>query len=98
MYISNDGLITIIIVGIVAGWLAGQIMRGGGFGLIGDLIVGIIGAFVGDWLFPRLGFHLGVGMIAQIISAALGAIILLIFIRLLAGNRGWGGGYGVRRW
>jgi uncharacterized membrane protein YeaQ/YmgE (transglycosylase-associated protein family) len=98
MYISNDSLITIIIVGIVAGWLAGQIMRGGGFGLIGDLIVGIIGAFVGDWLFPRLGFHLGVGMLAQIISAALGAIILLFMIRLVAGNRGWGGGYGVRRW
>jgi uncharacterized membrane protein YeaQ/YmgE (transglycosylase-associated protein family) len=97
MYISNDSLITIIIVGIVAGWLAGQIMRGG-FGLIGDLIVGIIGAFVGDWLFPRLGFHLGVGMVAQIISAALGAIILLFIIRLVAGNRGWGGGYGVRRW
>jgi uncharacterized membrane protein YeaQ/YmgE (transglycosylase-associated protein family) len=98
MYISKDSLITIIIVGIVAGWLAGQIMRGGGFGLIGDLIVGIIGAFVGDWLFPRLGFHLGVGVIAQIISAALGAIILLFIIRLIAGNRGWGGGYGIRRW
>jgi uncharacterized membrane protein YeaQ/YmgE (transglycosylase-associated protein family) len=98
MTISNDSLITIILVGIVAGWLAGQVMRGGGFGLIGDLIVGVIGAFFGDWLFPRLGIHLGAGAIAQIISAALGAIILLFIIRLVAGNRGWGGGYGVRRW
>ena len=98
MTISNDSLIMIILVGIVAGWLAGQVMRGGGFGLIGDLIVGVIGAFFGDWLFPRLGIHLGVGAIAQIISAALGAIILLFIIRLVAGNRGWGGGYGVRRW
>jgi uncharacterized membrane protein YeaQ/YmgE (transglycosylase-associated protein family) len=98
MTISNDGLITIILVGIVAGWLAGQIMRGGGFGLVGDLIVGVIGAFFGDWQFPRLGLHLGVGVIAQIISAAVGAIILLFIIRLVAGNRGWGGGYGMRRW
>ena len=98
MTISNDGLITIILVGIVAGWLAGQIMRGGGFGLVGDLIVGVIGAFFGDWLFPRLGLHLGVGVIAQIISAAVGAITLLFIIRLVAGNRGWGGGYGMRRW
>jgi len=98
MTISNDSLITIIIVGIIAGWLAGQVMRGGGFGLIGDLIVGVIGAFFGDWLFPRLGIHLGVGTVAQIISAALGAIILLFIIRLVSGYRGWGGGYGVRRW
>jgi uncharacterized membrane protein YeaQ/YmgE (transglycosylase-associated protein family) len=94
MSISNDGLIVIILVGIVAGWLAGQLMHGGGFGLI----VGVIGAFFGGWLFPQLGIHLGVGVVAQIISAALGAIILLVIIRIVAGNRGWGGGYGVRRW
>jgi uncharacterized membrane protein YeaQ/YmgE (transglycosylase-associated protein family) len=98
MNISNDSLIAIIIVGVVAGWLAGQVVRGGGFGLIGDLVVGIIGAFIGDWLLPQLGIHLGVGMVAQIIDAAIGAIILLIIIRLVAGNRGWGGGYGMRRW
>jgi uncharacterized membrane protein YeaQ/YmgE (transglycosylase-associated protein family) len=98
MNISNDSLITIILVGIVAGWLAGQIMRGGGFGLVGDLIVGVVGAFFGNWLFPLLGVHLGVGVLAQIISAAIGAVILLFIIRLVAGNRGWGGGYGLRRW
>jgi uncharacterized membrane protein YeaQ/YmgE (transglycosylase-associated protein family) len=50
MNLSNESLIVIIVVGVVAGWLAGQIVRGGGFGLIGDLIIGIIGAFIGDWL------------------------------------------------
>jgi uncharacterized membrane protein YeaQ/YmgE (transglycosylase-associated protein family) len=90
MHLSNESLIVIIIVGIVAGWLAGQIVRGGGFGLIGDLIVGIIGAFIGDWLLPRLNIHLGVGTVSLIINATIGAIVLLIIIRLLAGNRGWG--------
>jgi uncharacterized membrane protein YeaQ/YmgE (transglycosylase-associated protein family) len=53
MHLSNESLLVIIIVGIVAGWLAGQIVRGGGFGLIGDLMFGIVGAFIGDWLLPQ---------------------------------------------
>ena len=57
MHLSNESLVVIIIVGIVAGWLAGNIVRGGGYGLVGDLIVGIIGAFIGDRLLPRLGIH-----------------------------------------
>ena len=61
MHLSNESLIVIVIVGIVAGWLAGNIVRGGGYGLVGDLIVGIIGAFIGDWLLPQLGIHLGTG-------------------------------------
>jgi hypothetical protein len=52
MYLSNQSLLVIIVVGIVAGWLAGRVMEGGGFGLIGDLVVGLIGAFIGDWLLP----------------------------------------------
>jgi uncharacterized membrane protein YeaQ/YmgE (transglycosylase-associated protein family) len=55
MHLSNESLIVIIIVGVVAGWLAGNIVRGGGYGLIGDLIVGVIGAFIGDRLLPQLG-------------------------------------------
>ena len=54
MHLSNESLLVIVIVGIVAGWLAGNIVRGGGYGLIGDLIVGVIGAFIGDWLLPQL--------------------------------------------
>jgi uncharacterized membrane protein YeaQ/YmgE (transglycosylase-associated protein family) len=94
MYLSNESLVTIVLVGIVAGWLAGKIVDGGGFGLIGDLIVGVIGAFIGDWLLPRLNIHLGVGTIALIINATVGAIVLLIVVRLVAGSRGWGGGWG----
>jgi uncharacterized membrane protein YeaQ/YmgE (transglycosylase-associated protein family) len=59
MYLSNQSLSVIVVVGIVAGWLAGKVVEGGGFGLIWDLIVGLIGAFIGDWLLPRLGIHLG---------------------------------------
>ena len=98
MHLSNESLIVILVVGIVAGWLAGQIVRGGGFGLIGDLLVGIVGAFIGDWLLPRLNIHLGSGTIALIVNATIGAIVLLILIRLIAGTRGWGGGWGRRRW
>jgi uncharacterized membrane protein YeaQ/YmgE (transglycosylase-associated protein family) len=89
MYLSNQGLLVIIVVGIVAGWLAGRVMAGGGFGLIGDLVVGLIGAFIGDWLLPRLGIHLGVGIIELIINAFIGAIVFLFLLRLLGGG-GWG--------
>jgi uncharacterized membrane protein YeaQ/YmgE (transglycosylase-associated protein family) len=90
MHLSNESLIVILIVGIIAGWLAGNIVRGGGYGLIGDLIVGTIGAFIGDRLVPRLGIHLGAGMIALIVNATLGAIVLLIILRLISGAGGGG--------
>lgn len=89
MSMSNESILVILLVGIVAGWLAGQVVRGTGFGLIGDLIVGIAGAFVAAWLFPRLNIHLGSGIIAEIISAALGAIILLLVVRLIRGRGRW---------
>ena len=85
MIMSTESILVIIVVGIVAGWLAGKIVRGTGFGLIGDLIVGIAGAFVAGWLFPRLGVHLGTGIIEEIIFSALGAIILLLVVRLIRG-------------
>ena len=59
---SNESLFVILLVGLVAGWLAGQIVRGTGFGIVGDLIIGIIGAFIGEWLLPQLGIHLGAGL------------------------------------
>ena len=96
MYLSNQSLLVIIVVGIVAGWLAGRVMEGGGFGLIGDLIVGLLGAFIGDWLLPRLDIHLRTGIIALIINAFVGAVVLLLILRLVTGWRGgarWG-----RRW
>jgi uncharacterized membrane protein YeaQ/YmgE (transglycosylase-associated protein family) len=98
MNLSDHNLIVIIIVGVVAGYLAGKIVDGGGFGFIGDLVIGIIGAFIGDWLLPQLHVHLGVGVISLIANATIGAIVLLVLIRVVAGVGGYGGGWGSRRW
>jgi uncharacterized membrane protein YeaQ/YmgE (transglycosylase-associated protein family) len=87
MHLSTESILVILLVGIVAGWLAGKIVRGTGFGLIGDLLVGIAGALVAAWLFPRLGIQLGAGIVAEIISSAVGAIILLLIVRLLSRRR-----------
>ena len=86
MVMSNESILVILIVGVVAGWLAGKVVRGTGFGLIGDLLVGIAGAFVAAWLFPRFDIRLGTGMVAEIIASALGAIILLVIVRLIRGR------------
>src|SRR5215472_6550483 len=93
MHLSNESLLVIVLGGVLAGWDEGQVMRGSGFGLIGDLIVGLLGALVGDWLLPRLNIHLGVGIIALILNALIGAIVLLLILRLIGG-----GGWGYRRW
>jgi uncharacterized membrane protein YeaQ/YmgE (transglycosylase-associated protein family) len=83
MAIDPQTLIIWLIIGAVAGWLAGQIMTGGGFGLVGNIIVGIIGALVGGWLLPRLGVYIGGGIVGAIINAAIGAIIVLFAISLV---------------
>jgi uncharacterized membrane protein YeaQ/YmgE (transglycosylase-associated protein family) len=83
MAIDAQTLIIWLIIGAIAGWLAGQIMTGGGFGLVGNIIVGIVGALVGGWLLPRLGIYIGGGIIAAIINAAIGAIIVLFVISLV---------------
>jgi len=88
MHLSNQGLLVIIIVGIVAGYLAGRATAGGSFGLIGDLLVGLVGAFIGDWLLPQRGIHLGTGIDALIINTFIGAVVLLLILRLVGG--GWG--------
>ena len=80
---SGESILIILIVGAIAGWLAGLIVRGAGFGLIGDIIIGIVGAFIAGWLFPRLGIHLGAGIVGAIIHATIGAVILLLVIRLI---------------
>jgi len=83
MDMSVHGLLVILVIGIVAGWLAGKVVRGGGFGLIGDLVVGIAGAFIASWLFPKFGVHVGGGIGEQIVWAMLGAILLLLAVRLI---------------
>lgn len=79
---GNEILIWIV-VGAIAGWLAGLVVRGAGFGLIGDIIVGIVGAFVAGFLLPRIGVHLGVGFVAAVFDAFIGAVILLLVLRLV---------------
>jgi uncharacterized membrane protein YeaQ/YmgE (transglycosylase-associated protein family) len=78
-----EALLIWLIVGAIAGWLAGLIVKGYGFGLIGNIIVGIIGAVIAGWLLPRLGISLGGTFIRDIISAVIGAIILLVIIGLI---------------
>ena len=67
----------------VAGWLAGMVVKGGGYGLIGDIIVGIIGGLIAGWLLPQVGIVIGSGIIAAIIDAFIGAVILLFVLRLI---------------
>jgi uncharacterized membrane protein YeaQ/YmgE (transglycosylase-associated protein family) len=78
-----QGIIIWLIVGAIAGWLAGMVVKGGGFGLIGDIIVGIIGALIAGFLLPQIGIVIGSGIIGSIIDAFIGAVILLIILRLL---------------
>ncbi len=83
MYLSSESLIVILFVGLVAGWLAGKVVRGAGFGIIGDIVIGIIGAFIASWLFPKLGIRIGTHLVSEIIESAIGAIILLLIVRLI---------------
>ncbi|HVX35688.1 MAG TPA: GlsB/YeaQ/YmgE family stress response membrane protein [Hyphomicrobium sp.] len=78
-----QSLIIWLIIGAIAGWLAGQIMKGGGFGLVGDIIVGIVGAFIAGVLFPRLGFAFGNPLVGSVIAAVVGACLLLFILRLV---------------
>jgi uncharacterized membrane protein YeaQ/YmgE (transglycosylase-associated protein family) len=77
-----EDLIIWLVIGAVAGWLAGQIVKGYGFGLVGNIVVGIIGALIAGWLLPLIGFAVGGGIIAAIINALIGAVILLFVIGL----------------
>jgi len=78
-----EALLIFLVIGAIAGWLAGIIMRGGGFGLIGNIIVGVLGAFIGGYLLPRLGISVGGGWIDQIVTALIGAVILLFIVGLI---------------
>lgn len=86
MQISGEGLLVILLVGLIAGWLAGEIVQGGGFGLVGDIAVGIVGALIGTWFLPQLGIHIGNGLVSAIVVATVGAILLLLIIGLVRGG------------
>lgn len=85
--ISVGAVIWWLVVGLIAGFLASLVMRGGGYGILGDIIVGIIGAFIGGWLFSLIGVGSG-GFIGSIIIAFIGACILIAILRLISGSYG----------
>jgi uncharacterized membrane protein YeaQ/YmgE (transglycosylase-associated protein family) len=89
MNMSGESLLVILLIGAIAGWLAGQIVQGTGYGLIGDIVIGIIGAFIASLLFPSLGIHLGAGIVGEIVSATIGAVILLVVMRLVRRGGRW---------
>lgn len=80
---SIESLLVFLVIGGVAGWLAGLLVKGFGFGLLGNIVVGIVGAFIAGWLFPTLGVSLGSGIVAAILHATIGAAVLLLLIRVL---------------
>ena len=86
---SGQELFVILLVGLIAGWLAGQFVQGTGFGLVADIAIGVIGALIGSWLLPHLGLHLGSGIVAAIISATIGALVLLLILRLVYRRGRW---------
>ena len=78
--LTIESLLIFLLVGAIAGWLAGMIVKGRGLGLVGNIVVGIVGAFLAGWLLPQLGLYIGGGLIGAIINAMIGAIILLVII------------------
>ena len=78
-----ESLIIFLLIGAVAGWLAGLIVKGFGFGIIGNIVVGIVGAFIAGYLFPALNVSLGSGIVGAIIHATIGAVLLLLVVRVL---------------
>lgn len=77
------GFLYWIIVGLIAGWLAGKVMKGGGYGVVVDIVLGILGGIVGGWLFGMLGIYAGGGLIGGIIVAFIGAVILVWITRVM---------------
>lgn len=76
-------LLWFLLIGLVAGWLAGQLFKGGGFGLVGNLIVGVIGALIGGYLFRELGVSTGGGGLGALVTATVGALVLLFLLSLI---------------
>lgn len=80
---GGHGILAWLIIGAVAGWIAGSLVRGGGFGILGDIVVGIVGALLGGWLSGLLGISIGSGLIASLITAVIGAVILIAVLRMI---------------
>ena len=79
----GESLLIILLVGVIAGWLAGVIVRGTGFGLVTDMCIGVVGAVIGSWLFPQVGIHMASRLASSIVTATVGALALLIVLALI---------------
>jgi len=90
--LTLESLIWWLIVGLIAGFLASRVMRGGGYGIVGDIVAGLVGAFIGGWLFGILGISTGGGLLGSIIVAFIGACIFIALLRAITG------GFPRRRW
>ena len=80
-------ILTILLIGAVAGWLGSQIFRGSSLGLIGNIVAGILGSFVGSWILAKTDISLGTGILGAILTGALGAIVILAVVNLLFRSR-----------
>ena len=83
LHLPYQSLAVILLVGFVAGWTAAKFLTKYGMGIIGDVIVGVIGAYIGNWLAPRLGVHFGTGLVRVSLNATVGAVVLLLLVRLI---------------
>ena len=85
---ETQSILIILVLGALAGWLAGMVFQGGGLGLIGNIVVGIVGGFIGYWLLPKLGLNIktGTGWLDYILTAAIGAVVLLALINIIFGR------------
>jgi uncharacterized membrane protein YeaQ/YmgE (transglycosylase-associated protein family) len=81
--VSFFGLISVLIIGAISGWLAGRLVTGYGFGVIGNIVVGVVGAMIAQYLFPRIGLGFGGGAFSEIIRSTVGAVVLLVLIRVV---------------
>ncbi len=80
---TAESILVVLLIGAIAGWLAGLIVRGAGFGLIGNIVIGIIGALIASWLLPRLGVSLGSSVMRDIVNATIGGVIVLVILSLI---------------
>src|SRR5271156_5874653 len=85
----NESLVVVLLIGLLAGWVAGNVARFSGLGLACDLTVGVVGAFIGHWMLPAIHIHLGSAIVSLVMDATVGAIILLLMLGLISFSRNW---------
>jgi uncharacterized membrane protein YeaQ/YmgE (transglycosylase-associated protein family) len=87
--LRNEPILVILLVGLVAGWLAGHIVKGTGYGIVADICIGVVGALIGSWLLPQIGIRVGTSLVTAIIVSTVGAVLLLVILRLVYRKGRW---------